>query len=510
MKFRDIVPNISTMQDKKRIASAYVVDYRNLSEAALEDALKVAAPQYSNEEYVRKSLDELLFHADRDIRILHKIILKTILLNQDDFLISQVDLDEGVIDLEQEIVNASTEELEYKSKDKNRSIELFRYVLEAAWDRNGDISPDEKNLIEKIKARLRVTDREYQILEANLGKFPKDKNEIHLRDDIRKCRHELQSAGLLMCFRTSDKVDYDIIAEETAATLRKVWGIEIKSHGYRALVGYKAVRSKQYFMDILEKAGIEYDKYASLEEFQDLIVEHVSPSYLLGGFSPRDGLDAADLSKWCRELALNTSGQKSDLIDRVISYYDGLKATASVAGPGADERALYFEFFEQLARRDLNELRRQGVISKDIDCERSFEKATYYLLERYLGHKPLQLTGTEHPDGILAYKDRLILWDNKSKETSVNLKDHIKQFDRYIKSSQKPIAAFIVIGPDFSEESNREARAYRIQNDVPISLLKASDLKQIAIRYESQVSEDPFPLANFIQDGIVDISAAVY
>jgi len=510
MEFRTIIPNISTLHDKKRIASQYVIDYKNLDEQALEAALVKTAPQYYNEGNVRAALDQLLYHADRNVRLLHKIILKTILLNKDDFLMSQKELDQAVIDLEQDIINVSNEELEYKSKDKNRNMELFRYVLEAAWDRNDDISPDEKNLIEKLKTRLKVTDREYQILEAKLGRFPKDQNEIHLRDEIKRCRIELQNMGLLLCFRSPDKADYDVIPEEIAKTLRSIWGIELKDHGYRALVGHKAVRSKQYLTEVLDKAGVDYDKYATTDVLQGLIVSHVSPSTLLGGLSPRDGLDAADLSKWCRELSISSSGQKSDLIERIVEYYDQLKETGALTGPDGDERELLFTFFESLASRELDELRKQGVISKDIDCERAFERATYYAFERYLGHKPLQLSGTEHADGILAYKDRLILWDNKSKEGPVNLKDHIKQFDRYVQASQKPVAAFIVIGPGFTDESTREAMKYKISQDVPVALLRATDLKKIAIEYEKHSSDEPFPLANFIQNGLVEPSSIVY
>lgn len=284
----------------------------------------------------------------------------------------------------------------------------------------------------------------------------------------------------------------------------------MKTHGYKALSNHKAIRSKQYLADILEKAGVYFDKYANMEELQALAVNHIAPSSLLGGFSPRDGLDASDLSNWCRELSLIYTGQKSDLIARIIEYYDQLKETGSATGADSDERALLFSFFEQLASRDLKELRKQGVISKDIDCERNFERATYFAFERYLGHKPLQLSGTEHADGILAYKDRLILWDNKSKESAVNLKDNIKQFDRYIQTSQKPVAAFLVIGPEFTEESIREAMKYKISNDVAIGLLKASDLKEVANRYEKKVSDEPFPLANFIQAGRIDIENFVY
>ncbi|MDP8242687.1 MAG: SAP domain-containing protein [Candidatus Hinthialibacter antarcticus] len=510
MDFRIIIPNISTLSDKKRIASQYVIDYKNLDEEALNDALIKTAPQYYNEENVKKSLSDLLFHSDRNIRILHHIILKTVLLNQDDFLMPQKDLDQSVIDFEQEIVNASNEDLQYKNKEKNQHIELFKFLLETAWERDDDITPDEKNLIEKLKSKLQITDREYHILEATIGRFPKDKNEIHLHDDIRKCRLELQSCGLLMCFRTPDKIEYDVLPREVASAIRNVWNIELKDHGYKALVNYKAVRNKQYIMDMLEKNGVYCEKYSTVEELQNLVVTHIAPSILLGGFSSRDGLDVSVLSKWCRELSLACSGQKTELIKRIIEYYDQLKETSSLVGPDGDERELLFSFFEELSKRDLEELRKQGVISKDIECERHFERATYYIFERYLDHKPQQLSGTEHADGILAYKDRLILWDNKSKEQPVNLKDHVKQFDRYIQSSQKRIAAFIVIGPDFTEESSREAMKYSISNDVPIGLLKASDLKNVALQFKKNGMNEPFPLGNFIQTGLINIEKFVF
>ena len=143
-----------------------------------------------------------------------------------------------------------------------------------------------------------------------------------------------------MCFRSADKTDHDVIPDEIAKSLRTIWGIELKTHGYVALVNHKAVRNKQYLMDILEKAGVYFDKYGNAEALQALVVNHVVPSILLGGFSPRDGLDGSDLSKWCRELSLTSSGQKSDLIRRIIDYYDQLKETGSLVGAEGDEKEL--------------------------------------------------------------------------------------------------------------------------------------------------------------------------
>jgi len=423
---------------------------------------------------------------------------------------NQGDLDDEIIRVEQEIVNESNKELLFKNEEKSKYIELFKYVLDLAWERNSDISPDEKNLIEKLKKKMNITDHEYQLLETKIGKFPKDQNQIHTRGEIKSCRQELQKQGLLLCFRDANKNDYDVIPEETVQSLRKFWGIEMRTHGYRELLSNKRVRSKKYFTDILSKAEIPVESNPSLDDLKELLVEHVKPTQLLGGFSPRDGLDLNSLSDWCKELSLSTSGQKNDLIARIIEYYDQIKAIAFNKDGEADQRELYFTFFEQIAERKYDELRQQQVITKDKECDLGFEAATYYIFEKLLSHKPLQLSGTDHPDGILAYKNKLILWDNKSKETKVNLKDHIKQFDRYIKESTKDIAAFIVIAPDFTEESVKDAMKYKLNNDVIISLLRAKDLKDIAKQYAKNKNEEPFPLGNLIQTGIVDKEKVIF
>ena len=36
------------------------------------------------------------------------------------------------------------------------------------------------------------------------------------------------------------------------------------------------------------------------------------------------------------------------------------------------------------------------------------------------------------------------------------------------------------------------------------------DLKEVAVRYEKKATEEPFPLANFIQTGLVDTQSFVY
>ena len=151
-------------------------------------------------------------------------------------------------------------------------------------------------------------------------------------------------------------------------------------------------------------------------------------------------------------------------------------------------------------------LRANNIIEKDLQCEHLFEQATDYIFEKLLLNKPLTLTGTEHPDGKLSFKDKYIMWDNKSKETPVNLKDHIQQFDRYIKTSDKDVVVFMVIAPDFTPQSVQECVDYSLNNDALILLITADELKTVAETWSKKHPDEIFNLGYFKQNGRFDIS----
>ena len=92
------------------------------------------------------------------------------------------------------------------------------------------------------------------------------------------------------------------------------------------------------------------------------------------------------------------------------------------------------------------------------------------------------------------------LWDNKSKETDVNLGSHIKQFDRYIGQQEKRVAGFIVVAPSFTEESVAEAMRYQVEKGTSISLITASELKELAERW-SKKDKGTFPLGYLVLPG---------
>lgn len=503
MKFCDCINNVSTFTDLKRLANKYVFDYRRLSFEDLKQAMLKTAPQYYNKENICSVItSDLQRNPSQDIRVLYRIILKQILLNKDGFSAPQRELEDETIAYEQSVLDKENEETAiFEDKD----ISMLSFVVNAAWENNSEISVDEENLILKIKDKLSILDEDYELVQAHNNIFPKSNNILHTVLEISEARKYLQQQGLLFVVRDSQGIDYDVIPEEIVEVLREHFCIDIKKFAYSKLLESKYIKKKSYMIDILQKANVTLDKNETIESLTKKIKKNVTAHNLIGGFTARDGLNGTDLMKWCTDLGLSSAGAKKDLIDRIVAYYDSIQ---EIVVNEDDERALFYEYYEDLASRNLDKLRKQGIIEKDIECERKFEQATNYIFEKILRTKPLMLKGTEHPDGMLSFGNKLILWDNKSKETPVNLYDHIKQFDRYIKEEEKTISVFLVIGPSFTEESPKECMRYSLMNDTNILLITANELKTVAEKWKEKHANDEavFPLGFFKQCGRFDIS----
>lgn len=507
MEFVKIVEQIPNITIAKRIANAYVADYRRLEFDEIKEFLIKTAKQYTSYENIVSKLDEIKLDANRAVRIIAPILLRDYLLNQDDFISVCKDTDTAILSYEKDILDESNNfDISKISKD----LALFKHMLDTAWAYNNDISVDEKNLLESLRKYLSITIREQHILEAKAGRFPNQENILHTFSDIEAARKVLQSNGLLLTIKNSDGALCDIIPSDIAVSMRKYFGIEIRSFGYEKMVDYVARKTKkQYLIDIVNKASrhyetakIEISNNPTVSELKNVIIKSIRPSNLLGGFSVYDGLNVDDLSSWCAELGVNVSGNKKVLIDRILNYYDNIR---KIELKTEDNREKLLCVYEQLACRDLKFLRANNIIDKDLQCEHLFEDATNYIFEKLLLNKPLTLTGTDHPDGKLTFKDKYIMWDNKSKEVSVNLKDHIQQFDRYIKSSDKDVVVFMVIAPDFTEQSVQECVDYSLNNDTQILLITASELKTVAELWNKKHKGEMFNLGYFKQNGRFDI-----
>ncbi|MBQ3088516.1 MAG: hypothetical protein IJC36_02660 [Clostridia bacterium] len=504
IKFVEQIPNITIA---KRIASAYVADYRRLELNEIKEFLIKTEKQYTNFENISARLDEIKLDTNRAVRIIAPILLRDYLLDQDDFISTCKDTDSAILNYEKEIIDEANN---FDINKISNDLALFKHMLDTAWALNDDISIDEKNLLESLRKYLSITIREQQILEAKSGRFPNFENTLHSFEDIDTARRMLQAKGLLVCIKNSDGVMCDMIPDDIAKEIRKYYGVEIRSYGYEKLIEYVIKKTnKQYLIDIVKKASsyyetanIEITNNPTVQELKLIIQKKIKPTNLIAGFSPRDGLDVSMLSNWCSDLGIMISGTKSLLVERILNYYDLIRR---IEIKSEDTREKFVSVYNELAKRDLKFLRSNNIIEKDLQCEHYFEDATNYIFEKMLMNKPLTLTGTEHPDGKLSFKDKYIMWDNKSKEAPVNLKDHIIQFDRYIKSSDKDVVVFMVIAPDFTAQSVQECVDYSLNNDTQILLITAEELKTVAETWSKKHSGEIFNLGYFKQNGRFDI-----
>ena len=509
MKFNEAVTAIGTVPDLRRVSSAHVVDYRNLTEPELKEALIKVKPQYLHYDTVYESLEEAFYSIDNgDLRVLNQIIIRDILIDEDGYILNANQTEEKVMSFEQKIVNTSNEidisDLSSRTNpQRKKDIELYSFVLAVAWEYKDTKSPDEVNLLRKLRNKLNINEFEDMVLEAKMGKYPKRNNNIHNRGEIREARRYLHSSGLLFPIRDKGGTDLDVIPEELTAVIRKVLGITIKTLNYKMLIRHKLIYKKNYLREALEKLQMPFNTGDNIETLAEKFIQNVQPSTLIG-----IGLGKEELYQWCLELNLPVSGIKQELIDRIISYYDSLRQTDPKP---EDERAKWYEMYEAIAIRDYTLLRAHNIITKDIEVESKFEEATAYIFQNKLNHTPLKQVGSNHPDGILSLKDMYVMWDNKSKENPglVNLKDHIKQFQDYMDKADKPVPIFLVIAPGFTEESEILALQYTSEYiNRNIVLITAEELKCLAEEWssvENKGHDEPFPLGLLARAGRFNI-----
>ena len=505
MNFIEIVKDVYPMSALKRIAGAHVVDHRNLKEDELRDAIVKIKPQYTHEETVFELIEDV-FHRTSDLstRVLSKIILNDVLLEEIGYGLPVEDLEERVIAIEQSIVDRSNEtDLAELAGGKNSefytNLELYNFVLGIAWEHRNTKSPDEANLLRKLRNRLGITHTKHRILEAKLGKFPKMNNELHTRQEIREVRKELQRKGLIFEIRNENKVSFDILPDELAEVMQSIFQKDMRTDGYRIMLGYKLFRKKDTLRRILKSAKITSKQTEKNDNLINKIIARVRPYDCLCNFNNDE------LHDWCNDIDQPVSGTKDQRCERLIEYYNSMQ----IRNPeeADDERRIWFDVFESLASRDRKLLRAEGVIDKDLEIETKFEKATEFLFDQFMNHTPLNQPGTNKPDGLLSFKDMYIMWDNKSKESpsAVDLHTHLNQFNGYMEASNKHVPIFLVIAPSFTEQSESIAVRYAAENiGRNIVLITASELKGLALEWGSDANkrkDEPFPLGLLARPG---------
>jgi len=394
---------------KMRVLARYLDSRRGMDDSKLTELLTKSAPNIVGPEVVLQRLRE----PDSDVhrRNLKEVILNVILLQEETYSIEEGKLDDRVLEYERELIEAASAidlfDAGCHDPQRAQNCETYRVVLDAAWRNNDDISLDEAELLRVLRERLDISGEDHRLISTHINRFPKTDCALHTRDEIHAARKELQRAGLLWSYRDETAGNIDVIPLEVADVLRRdVHNIQLQQTNKRRLLQHDCIVLSE-LRTVLNEHSLDRTG-PKAELIERLVRSDVGPDEVL------DSLDRGKISDMCRVVGLKTSGKKNELSERLIAFYDDLTFEERET---QDDREEWYNNFELLANRAYSDLRAKKVISKDLDVEHQFEKATDYLFEVLLNLDIDTDRKVSKVDGRLILPERqVILWDCKSVE----------------------------------------------------------------------------------------------
>lgn len=492
MKIADCLPNMSMLYLKRIVNSILKDDITKGDEERHREQIAQNEAELFSNERIRKVLD--LESYTRSQRILTEGILKGLLMKSE-MACPEDKLYEFVKKFEQDVIQEAKSEDAFKFSDP-KAIEIYETVLDVALE-DDHVSVDEFRMLERLRVKLGVTRREHRLLEAKLGKFPQPNNEIHNSNFFTDVVKHLQSIGILFFCNKMEGGAVLVLPEEIAPIVKSILGFEMKPDSQKLMhdaLSADQLRSALKYMN-MPLSG------SKAERSERLLMAGCKPSEILSS------LRNEELAEICKKLkGIRVSGTKSERIDNIIKYYDGL--TVKKIKNVEDPRAVWYEYLVELAHRDNQNLYSQNLIRHDRDMESGFEKGTQYLFEKKLGFPLIEMPGTEHADGGVTFPNgELLLWDNKGKESVYEFpKAHFDQFRRYIRESAKRVNVFLIIAPEI--DKGAKISAIKLKNasetDTDVALITAEDLKWVAENWKKATKSEQFSLQVFNMTGILD------
>ncbi len=496
MRIEDCIPTMS------KVFLGRVVDSFISSEVPRgdEDRLREQILQYKSELASQERIGQAItgLETREGARILFDAIV-TSLLSSPDLRSSYEDLFASVQAYEQSIIDESkcTKCLDLADQ---KAIDIYQAVLEVALE-DDEITADERNLLEKLRRKIKVTRHEHRLLEARLGKFPKPGNELHSHEDFKEALKGLQYAGIVLYCNRLDDDNNIVLPEEIAPGVKKTIGFEMKPETQTLL--HEALTNDQ-LRTALAAQGLPLSG-TKTDRSDRLIKAGCKPSEVLAT------LMNSELATICKKLqGVTVSGSKQERVDRVIDYFASL--VQKTPEETDDPRAIYYEYLEEFAARDNKNLYQMKLIKHDRDMERGFEEGTRYLFEAKLGRQLIEMAGSDHADGGVEFSNgELLLWDNKGKESIYTFpKSHLDQFRRYIRESVKRVNVFLVIVPEIDPSTRLQAMKLKhlTDTDTDIALVSAADLKHVAETWRkfAKDKDGEFKLEVFNGTGVLDRS----
>jgi hypothetical protein len=474
-----------------RIVDSFAKDFPKTDEERSRTTIVKNADELTDSSRIARILSfEGKPYAERELQ---RHIL-SFLVNQPEHTASEELITTEVVKAEKAVLKKarSSDALRYEDA---HAVDVYQSVLEVAIEDN-QITDQELHLLRRLREKLGLSETTKKVLLARLKHYPRHGNKIHSPSELRDALSDIQRSGVLFyCNRLNGGVY--VIPDEVIPGLRAALGIELADKPWALLLHHLTTRQ---IGRVLE--GNSLPQYGKKEERIDRVLKAgVRPSEALNSLSNQELYDL------CKSLpGANVSGSKQQRIDRIIDYFRSLvvKEVSEEAEPA--ER--YYEYLDELAHRDRENLLTNKVVKKDKDMDNAFEKGTQFLFRQKLSLELLPMAGSDHADGKLEFKPGgdLLLWDTKSKEdVYVFPQSHLRQFKRYIRDSDRRVSCFLIIVPAIADGADYTAQKLKIESksDTDVALITAENLKWLAENW-SKSKKGPFSLEVFNITGVLD------
>lgn len=504
MKIEETVQYMSKMY-LERIIKSFTQDYPSNKDAEeYREIIKNNVEELSDPDKLNKRLYNFISDTYKDPygnRLLYDFILRAI-LSKPNYVSTEDEINEVVTSKEEEIVKLSKKSDSFRHIDE-QSQEIFSLILETALE-DEVISNDELKLIRKLRKKLSLSDKDQYLIQAKLGLFPSRENDVHSSNQISKGIDDLQKCGIIFyCNQFEDSSDkVFVIPDELVESVKEVLGIELIDDKYSLLL--QKLQNKQ-LQEVLKSRNLYL--YGTKDEMVERIIH--------SGIKPSEALDClttVELTDVCSKIpSLNVSGKKDEKVNRLIAYYSKLVIKDFIE---EDSDQKYYEYLEELAIRDIDNLLGNKIIKDHDYIDKAFEDGTKYLFKEKLNIPLIEFSGNEHADGGVVFEsgDSILLWDNKSRKNNEPYKfpdEHLRQFLRYIDNEKKRgrrVNCFLIVTADIDTAAERNAVKLKAQSgvDTDVALISAENLKLVAENWKKHSKRDRFNLHILNNTGILD------
>jgi hypothetical protein len=223
----------------------------------------------------------------------------TLLLESQGYERPVIGFKEAVMNQTQRLVDL-IEQAELLARDSQ--IRLYRRSLYEARRNDLDVNASEAALLAVLRREQKISQVEHFLIEHH-----KDFHEFWNREgSFAQEVNALRYAGII--FLLNDRV---MIPEEVAPAVWQTLGLDMPIESARRLFGYL---SNSELVDVLEAAGARVSGTKE-QRLERLVIEHIQPHVALCTI----GLQT--LKDICRATEASTSGNKDELITRIIGHF---------------------------------------------------------------------------------------------------------------------------------------------------------------------------------------------